>query len=274
MIGNFKKLKGLLTYFPKEAYFVFFMFLNLLVLFTILRLSFYMVNSSFLTSNDEGLLLNIFTSGLRFDVAVSSIIAMIYFFILAMTRKPKVRSIVLSLFTFFVCLLLLVLVGEAEYYNAFETRYNFTILEYFKDIGSLVSFVWANYPVFMYSILWLILVLILTAGQSFLFHTFLRDYPPYGETGLEVFKRGLIGLLLFIVMFIGIRGGLGANMISCTDSDHLGSKFAMDLSQNGAFTLGATLLDNNAKGCIYIKQKVPNIIIFPEDMESYISDVG
>lgn len=274
MIGKLKKLNGLLSYFPKEAYFVFFMFLNLLAIFTILRFSFYIVNSSFLTSADDGLLLGAFILGLRFDVAVSSSIAMIYFFILAISRKPKVRSISLSLFTFLVSLLLLLLVGEAEYYSAFETRYNFTILGYLRDIGGIVKVVWANYPLFMYGTLWVILVLMLTAVQSFLFHAFLRDYPPYGETGLEVFKRGLVGLSLLVIILIGVRGGLGGDMISCTDAESLGSKFAKDLSQNGAFTLGATILDNNADGCLNIKQKVPNIIIFPEDMGEIISGVG
>ncbi len=265
MNGRGGKLNKLLTYLPKEAYFVLGMSFILVIVFTILRASFYFINSHFLPAGDSDLLIGSFMLGFYFDLSVISYIVMVYFFILAMVIKPKSRSIALSVFTFFLSIFLLVLVGEAEFYSLFETRYNYTILREFEDMKGLFYLIWEGYPVFMYSLLWLILVLILTSGQSFLFHALLRDYPPYGETGVEVFKRGLVGFAIFLVIFTGSRGGVGEKAISCTDGKVADSKFLSDLTLNGAFTLGSTIIDNESEGCISQKQVVPNIIILPKE---------
>lgn len=265
------KLNFILSALPKEAYFVLGMYVVLFIIFSTLRLAFYSVNSGFMAGGDS--FIDSFIVGLRFDLVVSSYVVMGYFFILAAIIKPKSRSAALSVFAFILSLLLLILVGEAEFYSVFETRYNYTILDYFKDPKALFIFIWNGYPLFMYGILWVILVLILTAGQSFLFYTLLREFPPYGETSLEVFKKGLVGLVVFLFIFAGTRGGIQSEPIGCLDADILGSKFSSHLALNGAFTLGSTIINNEAEGCISQKQTVPNIIILPSEDHS-LSPVG
>lgn len=265
------KFNFILSSLPKEAYFVLGMYVVWFIIFAILRVSFYALNSDLMESGYS--FIDSFILGWRFDLVVSSYIVMAYFFILAAIIKPTSRSVAISVLAFFLSLFLLILVGEAEFYSAFETRLNYTLLEYFRDPKALIIFIWEGYPVFMYGILWVILVLILTAGQSFLFYALLREFPPYGETSLEVFKKGLVGLLVFLFIFAGTRGGLGGDPIGCDDADRLGSKFSSHLALNGAFTLGATIINNEAEGCISIKQVVPNIIILPSEDHS-LSPVG
>ncbi len=244
MIVMFRRI---CRFFPPEAHFVAGVYVLLLGIFAALRLLLLLRNANFSHHVENGVLLQSFLVGLRFDLAVSSYL-MIPFFLLLILLPGRFRQAMLGGFALLAGGLIFLGVAEAEFYGEFESRFNSLVFEYVGHPKIVIGMIWDGYPVVRYTLIWLALTLLFLAGLRWLYRRSLADAQPVSCPRGSML-RVMGGTVALALMVFASRGGVGHEPLRWGDAFFSESTFANHLALNGLFTLGRSGWDK-----IYSKQ--------------------
>ncbi|QLH52912.1 MAG: hypothetical protein CH6_0361 [Candidatus Kapaibacterium sp.] len=184
----------------------FLLFVFFLLLFTLYRFAFLIVNLNDFQNIPFFVILKAFIVGLRFDTSVSLYALLLFyilnFFFYFFNKRQllfQFNIIYLTLVSFLFAFSMFI---EIEFYRYFHSRLNIYALNIEKNPKFITKMIWESYPVIPY----LLLIFAITFISFFLIKKILKSKF---ETTPPSFAFKLISFIIFgIFTFIGIRGTL------------------------------------------------------------------
>lgn len=217
----------------------FYLFIFLMIIYSVLRVGFYLINNEFFTEATTGNIIHAFLLGLRFD---ASAILMINLPLLILFNIPfpigKIKYGTVFLFYLF-CLTNLTGIGlniaDFGYYPTIQRR---LLYEPYTAIGDTIRMI----PGLLKNYAHLILGLILSiAGFIFLTNKLIKRIYRTDEVPFK-YPRAIISLVLLIVLsIIGIRGGLQLKPIRHTNAFFTDNRPLGFLALNSTYTVVRSL---------------------------------
>ena len=209
-----------------------------LLIMTVLRLAFVLTfhNISYLSG-----LLPSFILGLRYDLRIVCIVAMLIFLfglikpLQPFHRTKGKRGAFILLITFSVILTLFYIL-DFSFYAYLSQRLTGSILNYAEDAKISMTMVWQTYPV-----IWLVLSLI---GAVLLMSWFINatfEYMAAKPIGSTKKSRIGWGIAFFIALALGIFGRVGQYPLRWSDAAALGSDFKSQVAFNPFQSFFSTL---------------------------------
>ena len=144
--------------------------------------------------------------------------------------------------------------AEVEFYKEFEDRYNTLAIHYIlDDPKTVLKMLWNGYPVVIYLLIWIIIIVFFCWGMFRLTKTKL---PVKFSWKRYFFKIGGWAIILIPLFIVGIRGtARGGPPLRWGDAYFSDYTFANHLALNGIYMLGKTLFTKKRKNNDKIWQK-------------------
>ncbi len=207
----------------------------LVVLLGVLRGILLYVNFNLATGIPSSDLVTSFLIGIRFDLIVACIAALILVPTLALPAGLGSRRLARTWLAVTGSLVLFIGVSEIEFYREFHTRLNNIAFHYLQDDPATVSsMLWNGYPVLRYVLLWLLLSACYWALLGWLNRT---TAGTPGRNASAVTRVLVTLLVLFLVAWGGrgtLRSGPPLRWGDAFQSEHL---LANHLGLNGTYML-------------------------------------
>lgn len=206
-----------------------------LLFYSVTRIIFYLFNLNYFSPFETSETIVAFFYGLRFDVAIVCI-ANLFFILLSLIpfRNDFFERVLKWTFLGSNFLYFLVIFIDFEFFAFLGRKLTIDIFEMKADvegqIGQVILYYWK----------------LLFAFLFFMFCVW-KTYPTkisYGCKQLSFLNSMLVSLLLFVVMGIGIRGGLQLRSISPKDAFVHDSYELGNFSLNAGYTMALSLLEN------------------------------
>jgi phosphoglycerol transferase MdoB-like AlkP superfamily enzyme len=222
------------------VYWVSFLGLGLIFL-ELFRLAFLLRYWHLTSGIPVGDIISSFVIGAKFDISILSYAILPFFlisFIPGLEGYRVIRRVIQgALYTIFSIVFLLSLI-DIEYYSEYGERLGVWFYAYIDHIKMVWYSVSSSFPVGLYAILWLIVVIV------FLFSAGLvgRIKKSQRESRWPV-KLGYF-LVSLALLVIGMRGGVSLAALDWGSAYHCNYGFANDLALNGIFTLSHSLYED------------------------------
>jgi phosphoglycerol transferase MdoB-like AlkP superfamily enzyme len=216
----------------------------LLILFAAMRLGLVLRNKS-LGDGTWREILPAFWTGMRFDLATASYLAIPVFILCCVPwtnpgRGPRARGLLLWLATLLLALLSFVLICEFEFFHEFRSRLNQLAIRYLDQPATVGRMVWYHYPVLLYVAGWLGLAALIHLGLRWAIG---RSYPLASSGQRSSLRAEVVGAVIVVcIISIGARGGL--QRTPWGDAFKSDNEFTNQMSLNGLWTLGHAVRDS------------------------------
>ncbi len=173
-----------------------------------------------------------FVLGLRYDLRIISIVALILFLIgsikfLHPLNKKAGRTVALTLWLIFILVLVLFYLVDFTNYAYLSQRMNASLLNYVEDAGISMKMMWQSYPV-----LWMILGIIVSTALFIWITNATYNYilsKPIVSTRTSKWGWGIV---FFLLLAVGIFGRVGQYPLRWSDAYNLRSDYAANLAMN------------------------------------------
>ncbi len=192
---------GVKKYLKYLAYFTFWLFY-----FIVTRVLFLVYHYALTSGLTGGEIVNSFLYGLRMDASFTAYICIVPFFLLlvqAVFYKFKIKKAI-SFYTIAVIIILsFITTADLELYTAWGYRMDATPLQYLKspeEMGGTIS----SAPLFSL----LLIFVLLTALFTWLYRLLVNGFFAEPDKKENIFLRAGIALLLFVFLFVPVRGGI------------------------------------------------------------------
>jgi uncharacterized sulfatase len=208
----------------------------LLLIYSLLRLGFYFYHHNIFSHFTSSELLQSFLLGIRFDIA-GILMLNLPILVLALFELNRWQKIERIIFIILNSLGILATIDDYELFLFFGKRLSYDLFVIGKDITDQLPQLITYY--------WYFPILSLLGGISLYFID--KKYFYYKSDTSTYLKRISLGLILMIMTFIGIRGGLQHKSISVQSAFVQGSNELGHLVMNTPYHFFRTLKNKNQK---------------------------
>lgn len=203
--------------------------LALLIVMSLLRVALYISHPP---ATDASHIAEAFFLGVRYDLRIVSIAALLLFLIgsikpLNPVEKKAGKKLAFTLMLVFCLLITIFYTIDFANYAYLKQRMNSALVNYMEDTATSLGMIWQTYPVG-----WITITLI--AGTSLLFYIIKLCYSFVVTRQKTTEKKHHIiwGIIFFLVAAFGIFGRIGQYPLRWSDAYTLGNDYASGLSLN------------------------------------------
>lgn len=224
--------------------------LTLMSMFTLARTALYWHNAELGTALSRSEVLRGFAIGLRFDLIVTSVLAMPLLAGFLWPASTRLRKGLIAWLAVTSSLSVFLCITELDFYREFHQRLNSLVFEYIsQDPATVFSMLWNGFPLFRYLLLWLLLSWLLYRLWGWL------DRLSCAVLGwlssrrqASLWLRTSVCVLVLLALLLGARGTLRQGPpLRWGDAFHGPNLFANHLALNGVFTLYKAVHAGNGK---------------------------
>ncbi|MBX7168796.1 MAG: sulfatase-like hydrolase/transferase [Pirellulales bacterium] len=185
-----------------------------------------------------------FAVGLRFDLATTAY-AMTPLIVAAglahRARGPRVERGVYAVGLFlYIAAFAFLGIAEIGFFDEFHTRFNSLALQYWSQPGTVLSMIWYGFPVIRYLCLLGVFLGVVAWVIRWLARRVMPDDLPPAQ--LHGPQQAIQAALLVVVLVMSARGGVRGTPLNWGDSVLSNSMFVNQLTLNGVWCLGRTVI--------------------------------
>ena len=230
---------------PQTTLFFIGLMLLLLAYFAAFRAGLMFLNRGSAAGAPLTLLLSALWVGLRFDLAVSCYVLVVFVVVghlprVGLSAGNRQRHIFSWSLLGVISALTLLLIGEFPFFGEFQMRYNQLAVQYMDQTGTVWRMIWYGYPVVRMTLAAAVAVTLFALVMRWLMRRCFNSESP------RPFAHLIALAILLPLLVVGMRGGLQSTPLRWGDAYHSDNEFVNAMGLNGLFTLGLSVRDTFA----------------------------
>ncbi|MFH1005785.1 MAG: hypothetical protein V1781_09910 [Bacteroidota bacterium] len=229
--------------------FLFSVYLNGILFFTLLRFILLCTKADTLPKEDYGFLFTSFVFGFRFDTCVSCYILSLPFLLLFIGFLfHQIRKIFFALSYYFIlvfyCIAFFICCADIPYYNYFSSRITTASLLWIDSPVFMLKMIFGEFTYWIYFILFFLIIFLFVRRMNKTKSKIMTKY--FHQTNNFSWKNGIIFFVFAGLLFLGIRGRISEKSPIRTGTAYFcNNNFLNQLGLNGAFTFITSVIEDS-----------------------------